>query len=239
MNRPFKGSARVSCLAFPHPSSLMSDQNDVLVPPKPIGLPGARDSVATTASADPSFKGHASDSVVGLPVNDFRGESEKPKRGKRPLVIAAVGLAALAVVVVAVIVPVYYKVIKPNNSAESSNSSGGNGGSSGGNPTSTDPSGGNTPSSGVVTWGGDGSTITKEDGSTFTYNNQFGGFWVYDPANPLNNSARAQSWSPPLSQEWKYGEDPIRGVNLGGWLVLEPFISPALYEPYQPAAIDE
>jgi glucan 1,3-beta-glucosidase len=23
-------------------------------------------------------------------------------------------------------------------------------------------------------------------------------------------------------------------VNLGGWLVLEPFISPALYEPYQP-----
>lgn len=31
-------------------------------------------------------------------------------------------------------------------------------------------------------------------------------------------------------------------VNLGGWLVLEPFITPALYEPYMNAsnpAVDE
>ncbi|EUC57606.1 glucan 1,3-beta-glucosidase D, putative [Rhizoctonia solani AG-3 Rhs1AP] len=215
------------------------DQNDALVPPKPIGLQGARDSVATTASADPSFKGHGSDSVVGLPVHELHSGSEKPKRGKRPLVVAAIGLAALAVVVVAVIVPVYYKVIKPknnNNSAASSNTGGSSNGNGGGDPTGQDPSGGNNPTSGVVTWGGDGSKITKDDGSTFTYNNKFGGFWVSDPTNPFNNSARAQSWSPPLSQEWKYGEDHIRGVNLGGWLVLEPFISPALYEPYQPDA---
>ncbi|QRW18432.1 Cellulase (glycosyl hydrolase family 5 protein) [Rhizoctonia solani] len=211
----------------------MSDQNDNLVPPKAIGLQGNRDSVATSASADPSFKAHESGSAVALPVNELpRGESEKPKRGKRPLVLAAVGLAALAVIVVAVIVPVYYKVIKPkNNSAESSNG----GGNSGGNPSGNNPSGGD-PTNNAATWGGDGSTITKEDGSTFTYNNKFGGFWVYDPTNPFNNSARAQSWSPPLSEEWKYGEDHMRGVNLGGWLVLEPFISPALYEPYQPSA---
>lgn len=28
-------------------------------------------------------------------------------------------------------------------------------------------------------------------------------------------------------------DDQIRGVNLGGWLVLEPFIVPALFEKYQ------
>jgi len=28
-------------------------------------------------------------------------------------------------------------------------------------------------------------------------------------------------------------------VNLGGWFVLEPFITPALYHKYQPEAIDE
>ena len=28
-------------------------------------------------------------------------------------------------------------------------------------------------------------------------------------------------------------------VNLGGWLVLEPFISPAMYEPFFPNAVDE
>lgn len=29
------------------------------------------------------------------------------------------------------------------------------------------------------------------------------------------------------------------GVNLGGWLNTEPFISPALYEKYYPNAVDE
>lgn len=28
-------------------------------------------------------------------------------------------------------------------------------------------------------------------------------------------------------------------VNLGGWFVLEPFITPALFQKYQPGAIDE
>lgn len=36
---------------------------------------------------------------------------------------------------------------------------------------------------------------------------------------------------------------PITGepfsVNLGGWFVLEPFITPALFQKYQPAAVDE
>jgi hypothetical protein len=28
-------------------------------------------------------------------------------------------------------------------------------------------------------------------------------------------------------------------VNLGGWFVLEPFITPSLFQKYQPAAVDE
>lgn len=35
----------------------------------------------------------------------------------------------------------------------------------------------------------------------------------------------------------------IRGnsfsVNLGGWFVLEPFITPTLFQKYQPTAVDE
>ena len=54
-----------------------------------------------------------------------------------------------------------------------------------------------------------------------------------DPTNPFNNSARAQSFSKSLAEPWDYSTDQIRGVNLGGWLVLEPFIVPALYEKYQ------
>ncbi|KAI7816604.1 glycoside hydrolase superfamily [Gamsiella multidivaricata] len=38
--------------------------------------------------------------------------------------------------------------------------------------------------------------------------------------------------TPPLDQPFKYGTEPIRGLNLGGWLVLEPFITPSLFNPY-------
>lgn len=29
-----------------------------------------------------------------------------------------------------------------------------------------------------------------------------------------------------------YGTEPIRGVSLGGWLVLEPWITPSLFEQF-------
>jgi glucan 1,3-beta-glucosidase len=58
-----------------------------------------------------------------------------------------------------------------------------------------------------------------------------------------------------LNTSWRWGTDRVYGyvisigwssrvdisissVNLGGWFVLEPFISPALFEKY-PTAIDE
>ncbi|KZT68170.1 glycoside hydrolase family 5 protein [Daedalea quercina L-15889] len=80
-----------------------------------------------------------------------------------------------------------------------------------------------------------------DDGTTFTYSNQFGGYWYYDPENPLTNYACAQSWTPPINETFQYGTDNIRGVNLGGWLVPEPVShirtrffgpAPALFEPF-------
>ncbi|KAK4701072.1 glucan 1,3-beta-glucosidase, partial [Phenoliferia sp. Uapishka_3] len=84
----------------------------------------------------------------------------------------------------------------------------------------------------TAAWGGDGSTVYTEDGSSFLYNNTFGGFWN---AVPYNDSARAQSDTPPLSTAWDYSRNLITGVNLGGWLLLEPFITPSLFEPYNSA----
>ncbi|KIY43608.1 glycoside hydrolase family 5 protein, partial [Fistulina hepatica ATCC 64428] len=72
-----------------------------------------------------------------------------------------------------------------------------------------------------------------EDGSTFIYINPFGGQWYWDENDPFNNGAQAQSYTPALNETFKFGEDRIYGVNLGGWLVTEPFIAPALYEPYE------
>lgn len=36
-----------------------------------------------------------------------------------------------------------------------------------------------------------------------------------------------------------YGSEKIRGVNLGGWLVLEPWITPSIFESAGGAAVDE
>ncbi|KAI8443758.1 glucan 1,3-beta-glucosidase [Phakopsora pachyrhizi] len=80
-------------------------------------------------------------------------------------------------------------------------------------------------------WGVGGDKITTDSGSTFIYNNTLGGTWV---AIPFNDSAKCQDDSPPLSEPWDYSSRRIYGVNLGGWLVLEPFIVPYLFEKFNP-----
>ncbi|CRG90233.1 glucan 1,3-beta-glucosidase [Talaromyces islandicus] len=43
----------------------------------------------------------------------------------------------------------------------------------------------------------------------------------------------------PRSLSFDYSTQKVRGVNLGGWLVLEPWITPSLFEKGGPAAVDE
>ncbi|CAE7089107.1 unnamed protein product [Rhizoctonia solani] len=164
------------------------------------------------------------------------GYGKTPKQSKRHWFWLLVALVALAVIVVAVVVPVYFKVIKPNdNSVQISGS-----GSSTTSASAAEPTRSETPQSTIS--GGNGSRVTTDAGNTFIYNNSFGGTWYYDPKDPFSNKAQAQSWSPPLNQTWKFGEDKIRGVGIGGWLVLEPFTSPSLFERYMnesTPAIDE
>ncbi|KAH8987334.1 exo-1-3-beta-glucanase [Lactarius hatsudake] len=45
---------------------------------------------------------------------------------------------------------------------------------------------------------------------------------------------------PPFTPGFPYGSQPVRGVNLGGWLVLEPWITPSLFDNTgNPAIVDE
>ncbi|KAG9044880.1 hypothetical protein FS837_007377 [Tulasnella sp. UAMH 9824] len=171
------------------------------------------------------------------PPMEHGSTATRKKKTPVPWIIA--GVAGLAIVVVAVVVPIYFTVIKKNNdtAASQSDHTGSNTGSNSGSNNGNDPG----TTKGAIT-GADGSTVTMEDGTTFTYSNKFGGFWVQDPDDPFNGNAQAQSWSPPLNQSWDWQNNKIRGVNLGGWLVPEPFIAPALYEPYMnlsTPAIDE
>ncbi|TFK27597.1 glycoside hydrolase [Coprinopsis marcescibilis] len=138
---------------------------------------------------------------------------EKARRKK--LVNVVIGVIVTVVVAVAIAVVLIFTIGKKGNSS-GQNSSIGNDGPNGG-----------------WTSGTSGSIVTMEDGTTFTYTNDFGGEWAAEPKRPFAPGGKAQSWSPRVgTEEWMWGEHVIRGVNLGGWLVTEPFICPSLYEKY-------
>ena len=100
-------------------------------------------------------------------------EPQPDRRGsllKRPIFWLAVAAAVVAVVL-AVILPVYFTVIKTKNNTSTGggNNGGDNGGDNGGTPK---------PPNGLTT-GGDGSTVTTDNGTQFTYHNPFGGFCAH------------------------------------------------------------
>ncbi|KAF7301888.1 Glycoside hydrolase family 5 protein [Mycena indigotica] len=151
--------------------------------------------------------------------------TSKPHRSRRRLLLIIIPAGLL--VIVAIVLGVFFgtRANHSNNSNDDRTSTG----------TTGTPGSGNGGKTGATT-GGDGSIVTTESGAQFRYNNTFGGFWVSDPKNPFNNNAQPNSWTPPLNKSWTWGQDRVYGVNLGGLFVLEPFITPSLFERYAPAA---
>jgi glucan 1,3-beta-glucosidase len=81
---------------------------------------------------------------------------------------------------------------------------------------------------------------TTDFNTTFT-DQMVGGLPVMGLFSEWDDSARANDNVPPLNKNWgSYKDKPARGVNLGGWLSLEPFITPSLFDyPSDQGIIDE
>ena len=120
-------------------------------------------------------------------------------KSTRRTTIILFSIGGLILFSVAIVLPVYFLVVKHTNAADQHSNG------------TTGPSGSKAPLKSSLVTGGDGSTVMMEDGTTFTYLNSFGGHWYYDPDDPFNNGAQAQSWTPPLNQTFNYGSDRIRG----------------------------
>ncbi|KAI1867277.1 uncharacterized protein JN550_007008 [Neoarthrinium moseri] len=132
---------------------------------------------------------------------------------KRRWIIAGVTLVVI-IVVIAVAV-----VVSKKNSSTSSNKSGLDGMSENDIPaaargTYLDP----------FTW-----YDTTDLNTTYT-NATVGDLPVMGLFTSWDDSAAANDKVPALSKSWgDYASTPARGVNLGGWLSLEPFITPSLF----------
>ncbi|BFZ59700.1 hypothetical protein YB2330_000715 [Saitoella coloradoensis] len=143
-----------------------------------------------------------------------------------------VGVVALVVILAAVLIPVGLVVIRPHTSSSSSSSSSSSGSSSADTAATIASASSKVPSYAkgtyldFATW-----TDAKDFNLTFT-NATVGGLSVEGLNTTWDDSAQCNENVPALNEEFPYGEQPIRGVNIGGWLVLEPFIVPSLFENY-------
>ncbi|KAL8715811.1 MAG: hypothetical protein Q9220_000478 [cf. Caloplaca sp. 1 TL-2023] len=81
---------------------------------------------------------------------------------------------------------------------------------------------------------------TKDFNLTYTPET-VGGLSVMGLNTKWDDGVQANENVPALDKKWIYGTMPIRGVNLGGWLSIEPFITPSLFQSYKPnqGIIDE
>ncbi|WVQ79932.1 hypothetical protein IAT38_002033 [Cryptococcus sp. DSM 104549] len=208
-----------------------------------------------SVSDEDEEQGHITPAVaaIGAGGSGAGALSEKPrwadksgdgkKRGRKWLwALLALGLLALIALGIGLGVGLTRNKSNKDGSAAADNSNGdadststGANGDKSESATATATSASATASA-TPTTGTMGSLITMDDGTTFTYENTFGGKWVWDAADPFNNEAQVNSWTPALNQNWTWGKDKAFGVNLGGWLVTEPFIVPGLYEKYATGA---
>jgi glucan 1,3-beta-glucosidase len=68
-----------------------------------------------------------------------------------------------------------------------------------------------------------------------------GGLSVMGLMSSWNDDVQANSNVPSLKDSFSYGSMPIRGMNVGGWLAIEPFITPSFFTKWnsRDGVIDE
>lgn len=69
-----------------------------------------------------------------------------------------------------------------------------------------------------------------------------GGLPIMGLNSTWDNNVRANPSVPPLTESWEYGgQQKVHGMNIGGWLCIEPFITPSFFNRFSTSdgVIDE
>ncbi|GAB7366603.1 hypothetical protein MBLNU230_g8588t1 [Neophaeotheca triangularis] len=162
---------------------------------------------------------------------DYDEEARRRKRKKWIYIMIGV------LVVVAIIVGVAVGVTMTGGSSDDDDD-GGSGGGSGGSSSSPSNSNLKDISEDDIPDSAKGTELdpftwydTNDFNVTYT-DEKVGGLSVMGLMSDWDDSERANENVPPLDEKWEYGTMKIRGVNLGGWLSIEPFISPSLFSEW-------
>ncbi|KAB2580965.1 putative glucan 1,3-beta-glucosidase D [Lasiodiplodia theobromae] len=171
--------------------------------------------------------------------DEFYDEELKKKKRKKIFI----GIA-IVVLLLAIIIPVAVVV-----SGKKSSDSGGDTSSSSSSSDSSKPDNSNLNSiseDDIPDWAKGGlldpfSWYDTEDFNVTFTNDTVGGLSIMGLNMTWDDSVQANEHVPALDKEFKYGEMSIRGVNVGGWFNLEPWITPSFFESYntRDGVIDE
>ncbi|KAG6238824.1 hypothetical protein E4U25_001367 [Claviceps purpurea] len=145
---------------------------------------------------------------------------ESPKGSKKKLwwILGGVGAVIILIIIIAVAIVVSKK-----------NSGGGNKTSKSSSLEGKDPN--KVPTQWKNTYLDPWSWKTTTDFNVTFTDQTVGGLPVMGLFTSWDDSAKANDKVPALNEDWgSYGSHPARGVNLGGWLSLEPFITPSLFD---------
>ena len=154
---------------------------------------------------------------------------------KKWLIIGSILTLLLVIILIAVVVSNNNKKKKPGGGGGGSNSSNDhyNGPTNDCHDTTIPPEAKGTYND-ITTW-----VDTTDFNCTYTAET-VGGLSVMGLNSDWDDSTRANDNSPALNEGWDYGKNPMRGVNVGGWFSIEPFITPSLFAyPAADRIVDE
>jgi len=154
-------------------------------------------------------------------------EMAKKKKRKRILI----GVVSV-LILLAIIIPV--AILTSNKSSPNNSSASGSPAALSG-PTNSNLNGKDRNSVPEADRGGILDPWSWYDTTDFnvTYTNELvGGLPIIGLNSTWNDDVQANPSVPKLSDPFEYGKMPIRGVNVGGWLNLEPFITPSFFQQF-------
>jgi glucan 1,3-beta-glucosidase len=165
--------------------------------------------------------------------SDFNGEKARKKKKWKKILIGV----GVVILILAIVIPVGVVLSgKKSSSSDDSTSSGSGTTSSNSNgPQNSNLAGISEDDIPASAKGTELDPFSWYDTYDFnvTYTDEtVGGLSIMGLNATWDDKTRANDNVPPLDEKFQYGTMPVRGVNLGGWLSLEPWITPSFFDSY-------